>query len=500
MKKAIFILAGLFFLFTNLSAQETTESLIGQYDFSGNAHDLSGNENHGSIKRVWPDQDVFTGEGRESFRFGGKKNQIMIPIDINPVVMPEMTFTAWIKTAHYPPKKQSIMSIFSQDDGGFDRALKVRFNSDARNMELFAYDGKGETQSLTIDRADWTFVAVVYDQNKKTVTFYANEKKRTAPAEVIHGNDFLLIGACPSNKHFYKGSIDQVRIYDRALSENEINTLFRAKVPYEEPIEPEREYIYIVSSNSLPVREKMDETSKVIGSLSRNDTIANAEQVVNPANNERLVSYEHETGQTAFVPERYLNRIDITQTPMERFGEKYMNFRSWYFWVILIGILVLAGLFIVKFRVIDEFLIYQANRSKYPGRPWATMGALIIGAGMGAFLVFWQNDIEAFFNTPLFWPKGHALHIWIIWGAFITLAIGAVVLAVESFMKAGPVWGLLRFLLILLVSVIAFFSSMIIAAFLIVIAIIILVALGFLSGAGSKRVFKDSSGNLYVER
>ncbi|MEE4178037.1 MAG: LamG-like jellyroll fold domain-containing protein [Bacteroides sp.] len=500
MKNSLFVFSVFIFLFTLLSAQEPTESLIGQYDFSGNARDLSGNENHGIVKRVWPDQDVFTGENRGSFRFVGKKNQITIPIDINPVVMPEMTFVAWIKTGHYPPKKQSIMSIFSQDDGGFDRALKVRYNSDDRNMELFAYDGNGETRSLTIDRADWTFVAVVYDQNKKTVTVYANEKKRTAPAEIIHGSDFFLIGACPRSKHFYKGSIDEVRLYDRALSENEINTLFRAKVPYEEPPQPEREYIYIVSSNSLPVREKMDENSKVIGSLSRNDTIVHAEAMVNPANNERLVSFEPEPGKTGFVPERYLNRIDITQSPMERFGEKYMNFRSWYFWVILLGILVLAGLFIKKFRVIDEFLIYQADRSKYPGTPWAAMGAMIIGAGMGALLVFWQNDTEAFFNTPLFWPKGHALHTWIVWSAFIILLLGVIITAVESFIKAGALWGLLRFLLILVVSAIASFASMIIAAYLIVIAIILLVVLGILGGSSSKRVFKDSSGNVYVEQ
>lgn len=500
MKKTLLTFVIILFSSAILFGQAIPEGLTGQYSFSGNARDLSGNENHASIRRVWPEQDVFTGENRGAFRFAGKKNHILIPVDINPVVMPEMTFTAWIKTGFYPPKKQSLMTVFSQEDGGFDRALKIRYNSDAQQMELFAYDGKGETPSLTLDRGAWTFVAVVYDQNKKTVTFYVNEKKRSAPAEIIHGSDFFLIGACPGKKEYFRGSIDEVMLFDRALSEAEINTLFRQKVPFKAPEEPEREYIYIVSSNSLPVREKMDETSRVIGSLSRNDTIANAEPVVNPANNERLISYEPEPGTTGFVPERYVNRIDITQSRLEKFGEKYLNFRSWYFWVILLGILVLAGLFIVKFRVIDEFLIYQANRSNYPGAPWATMGAMVIGAGMGAFLVFWQNDTEAFFNTPLLWPQGHALHTWIVWTALLALAVGAVVTALESFIKAGPVWGLIRFLIILLVSAVAFISSMIIAAFLIVIAIIILVALGFLSGSSSKRVFRDSSGNYYVEQ
>jgi hypothetical protein len=487
------------FFWCQVSAQATEEGLILHYSFSGNARDLSGNENHGQIKRIWPDNDVFIGEGRGSFRFVGKKNHVKVPIDINPVVMPEMTFTAWVKTSYFPRGNQNIMTIFSQDDGGFDRALKVRWNDAAKEMELIANTGKEETKHLVIDRVSWTFVAVVYDQNQQNVTIYANEKKLSAKAEIIHGNDFFLIGACPQNKHFFRGSIDEVRLYDRALTEGEINTLFRLKAPYEEPAQAEREYIYIVSSNSLPIREKMDETSKVIGSFSRNDTIANAQAVVNPANNERLVSFELEPGKVGFVPVRYLNRMDITQTGMEKFSEKYMNFRSWYFWVILVGLLVLAGLYIYKFQVIDEFMIYQANQNKYPGTPWAPMGAIILGAAMGAFLVFWQTDTEAFLNAPILWPKGHALHTWLVWLMMAGLAAGVLVSAVESFMKAGPVWGLFRLLLILLVSVLAFFSTMIIAAMLIVIAIVIMVALGLLSGSSTKKIYRDSSGKLYTE-
>ncbi len=499
MKKYLIFLLLFPMFWCQANAQVSEEGLIGYFNFSGNARDLSGSDNHGQIKRVWPDQDVFTGEGRGSFRFGGKKNNIKIPVDINPVVMPEMTFTAWVKTSYFPRGNQNIMTIFSQDDGGFDRALKIRWNSTAKEMEMFAYTGKEETKHLVIDRASWTFVAVVYDQNKQNVTIYANEKKLSAKAEIIHGNDYFLIGACPRSKHYFRGSIDEVRLYNRALTEPEINTLFRLKAPYEEPAQAERKYIFIVSSNSLPIREKMDETSKVIGSLARNDTIANAEAVVNPANNERLISFELEPGKTGFVPVRYLNRIDITQTGFESFSDKYLNASSWYFWVILVGLLVLAGIYIAKFQVIDEFMIYQANRNKYPGTPWAPMGAIFLGAFMGALIVFWQTDTEAFFNTPMLWPKGHALHTWLVWIIMIGVVGALAASAVESFIKAGPVWGLLRLLLILLVSVLAFFSTMIIAAMLIVITIVILVGLGLLSAAFSRRVYRDSAGNLYEE-
>jgi hypothetical protein len=480
-------------------AQDHEEGLIGYYTFSGNARDQSGQENHGQIKRIWPDNDVFTGQGRGSFRFGGKKNHVKFSIDINPIVMPEMTFTAWVKTSYFPRGNQNIMTIFSQDDGGFDRALKVRWNSTAKEMELFAHNGKEETKHLLIDRASWTFVAVVYDQNKQNITLYANEKKLTAKGEIVHGNDYFLIGACPRSKHYFRGSIDDVRLYNRALTEAEINTLFRLKAPYEEPAQAEREYIYIVSSNSLPVREKMDETSRVIGSFARNDTITNAEVMTNPANNERVVSFELEPGKTGFVAMRYLNRVDITKTGMDRFRDKYLDARSWYFWVILVGLLVLAGIYIAKFKVIDEFMIYQANSSKYPGIPWLPAGAILLGAIMGAVIVFWQTDTEAFFNTPLLWPKGHALHTWLLWLFMIAMIGGVIGSAVESFIKAGPVWGLLRLALILLVSVLAFFSTMIISAMLIVITIVILVGLGLLSAAFSKRVYRDKAGNLYEE-
>lgn len=47
-------------------------------------------------------------------------------------------------------------------------------------------------------------------------------------SSVRDGSGFVNIGRKASNEYYWKGRIDDVRIYDRALSESEVTDLYNA--------------------------------------------------------------------------------------------------------------------------------------------------------------------------------------------------------------------------------------------------------------------------------
>jgi Concanavalin A-like lectin/glucanases superfamily len=89
----------------------------------------------------------------------------------------------------------------------------------------------------TINPSAWTFVAVVVDRTNNTVTFYASVGS-TLPMSVVappipntanaSSSLPLQIGGCPGNPNGCYGIIDEVEIFNRALTQAEIQRIFNA--------------------------------------------------------------------------------------------------------------------------------------------------------------------------------------------------------------------------------------------------------------------------------
>ena len=191
--------------------------------------------------------------------------------------MPVMTFTAWILPKGY----SDIAPVFTNTDSYDlkDRELIIKGGYGTRR--LFASCGKKYTDGIPIENNKWSFVAVVYNQVKRTVKLYVNDKMTSSTKSVINqGMDVMFIGSDQYHKKHFRGHIDEVRIYNRELSKIEISAL-RGKYK----IDPETHYVpvyyYEVISNNLIVKTKTDENSKSAGILKKGDTIKNYEQIKN---------------------------------------------------------------------------------------------------------------------------------------------------------------------------------------------------------------------------
>lgn len=203
-------------------------AVIGLYEFNDAnnlGRDTSGRGNHAtSIGASYTStgyQDGATSLDGSSY--------LRVPIDINPGVMPRMTWGAWVR----PNQTNGIRSVISSDNGEFDRTI----NMDPRgNATWSVFKGTGVFGSGIIpSTTNWTFLASVYDQSTSTVTFYVDNQSYSTTSSFGTSWTFFDIGHNPSFGEYFSGVIDNVFVVNQALSSDEISAIrvngFSAAVP-----------------------------------------------------------------------------------------------------------------------------------------------------------------------------------------------------------------------------------------------------------------------------
>jgi hypothetical protein len=208
-----------------LSTSSLHADLIAYYPFDTDATDHSGNGNDGLIDGAVTPAGPASGFDAigGAFRFDGA-GHVIVPIDINPDVIPEMTVTMWVRPDASIVNSPSLYKTFGHDDGGWDRT----FGLDNRNgpYRYAAFNGNGITQDTgTPVTGDWTFLAAVWSSDDLTVTLYANENSVTEDLlETFSAHVDAAIGNLrPDNfSEGWRGWIDEVQIFDEVLTADEI--------------------------------------------------------------------------------------------------------------------------------------------------------------------------------------------------------------------------------------------------------------------------------------
>lgn len=147
-------------------------------------------------------------------------------IDINRGVMPSLTMGAWVyldRTATGLPK------FLSHDDGGYDRTVGVDTRGDdvgggfAAFTGSFVADGPGTAPTDT-----WVHVAVVYDGPSSGLFINGTLAESFTDSSATFDSRFdLHIGGNPGYSEDWVGLLDDVFIYDRALTTDEITSIYR---------------------------------------------------------------------------------------------------------------------------------------------------------------------------------------------------------------------------------------------------------------------------------
>ncbi len=234
---------------------------VASYPFNGNANDVSGNMNHGILGGESNNPVLTTdrfGVPNSAYEFGGyyNKNWIQVPNSPSLQFGNTMSFSLWFQQCSFAgmdgwgsySTNGTFILVSKAGDGiaanpGFwcntyvdaSNLLYVSFcntNGNPGSSLNFAED----TTYACFDPCQWLFVTVVVQDTTWRMYFNAQLwlEKKIAPVDfsVANGQD-MFFGRmnCPSTIWYpFDGKIDDINIYNCALSQAQISALYGAYV------------------------------------------------------------------------------------------------------------------------------------------------------------------------------------------------------------------------------------------------------------------------------
>ncbi len=197
------------------------------FPFSGNAFDASKNGYSGTVYNATLSDDRF-GSPQEAYSFNGNSSYIGFPSNPALAFTGDFTLAAWVRST----RSSGFQGIVSYENSG-----KYGYGLCLRTDGLpSAWIGNGSTWEFAYGsdaiRGDgkWHHLAAV--RRSGVLHFYLDGVAQgvTTAHPVAYSGSYALIGKHVHPDQYFGGSIDDVRFYNRALSDAEVNTLVRMNV------------------------------------------------------------------------------------------------------------------------------------------------------------------------------------------------------------------------------------------------------------------------------
>jgi len=243
-EKAIIILALIipYFLFlipegadaAGLKKPPTNLGLVGYWSMnegSGSfAGDSSGNKNTGTLTNgpTWVD-----GKRGKALSFDGSDDYVNVASSTSSNITNAITISGWINVGNGTGTKEPIFESIS-GHASTNRMLVVTGGAN-NNRITIQFDIGGDNNnwysSGTITRNTW--IHIVYTFNGSLERFYINgvfNSQNSKSGTIAAGIEAMKIGWSESESpdEYFNGLIDDVRIYNRALSATEIQALYKS--------------------------------------------------------------------------------------------------------------------------------------------------------------------------------------------------------------------------------------------------------------------------------
>ena len=201
---------------------EISDGLVAYYPFNGNANDESGNSNNGTVygAQLIPDR---LGNANSAYSFDGVNDYIVIPNSESFNIVEQMSLSYWVKLEtpgpyYYP--HHMIEKYGSWGTGQRDWDIMFGINS--------SVDSTHNVWNLNLMPEVYYNVTTTY--NGEVLYLYVN-------GSLVDTNEFqtlipitvtdIVIGKYTLGEGYYfDGVLDDIRIYNRALSPDEVSALY----------------------------------------------------------------------------------------------------------------------------------------------------------------------------------------------------------------------------------------------------------------------------------
>jgi hypothetical protein len=207
---------------TSLKGRGPTDGLVGYWTFdgpdtiwtsatTGTTTDLSGNGNHGTLTNMSRTSSPAPGISGQALSFDGVDDGITV--SHNSGLQPsELTISLWIKPLSSPGTDKRII------DKGTSGYIIRRTN----NNKIQFIPGFYET-SFFVPQNIWTHIVVIAESSGHKIYINGSLDYSNTTPYSPSGTSNLIIGGALDK---YYGLIDEVRIYNRALSADEVMELY----------------------------------------------------------------------------------------------------------------------------------------------------------------------------------------------------------------------------------------------------------------------------------
>ena len=214
---------------------DLTSGLVAWYPLDGNASDMSGNGFNTKINGARPSDDR-NGKSNGAFFFDGN-DYIMTEKKLPIIGNDKRTISLWFKSekndhGNYDSRQALVVTGNTRLDGLFE----IIFRNDL--VTIHSWGPKRNFNSGTVELNDWHLLTVTHDSGTthkiwgRTSLFIDGILKNSKGNILNTMSNYLCIGS-RENAHgkdatkSATGFIDDVRIYDRALSKDEVHALYK---------------------------------------------------------------------------------------------------------------------------------------------------------------------------------------------------------------------------------------------------------------------------------
>jgi hypothetical protein len=243
MKNLVLIIFNLFVValcsYSQLPSYLPTDGLVAWYPFNGNANDESGNGNNGLVNGASLTADRFN-QNASAYDFNGIDNFIEVTHSPELQFFSNLTISCWVKIEDYSTNPTwGTRTILSKPRGYLGSGLFLY----SVNETVGVYgggvfnswpDGYSVNSSEQLPLNDWENIILTYDgsflrlyKNGEFInSTYSTIELDPATTPLYIGREFL--SDPPNYSRWFKGSVDDIVLYNRALTQAEVTALYNA--------------------------------------------------------------------------------------------------------------------------------------------------------------------------------------------------------------------------------------------------------------------------------
>jgi hypothetical protein len=207
--------------------------LVGWWPFNGNANDESGNGNNGTVNGATLTADRF-GNINSSYDFNGVNNNIFVPNSGSLSLNGSVSISLWGKLS-----AQTTGLIIHLRNNSNSHETSIRSNAPLNyDMGNGISGANVVVQSIVPTDTNWHNLISIYNTSSNQSFFYVDGILQGISNNgiTILGNIHLGFGSAiyqSISNQFFKGKIDDIGIWNRALTQQEITDLYNGNICYQ---------------------------------------------------------------------------------------------------------------------------------------------------------------------------------------------------------------------------------------------------------------------------